>query len=326
LIFGCGSDLEHEFDSLESEYEIVALFDKEKDLHGKFKFGIKIYPPEKIPDFSYDFIKICSLAHTNKIRSQIIDIGVQSEKIMPTPLFCDKNFQNWEKLKKQRKSKRIFIIGNGPSLNVCDLDLLHMHDELSFAFNKIYLAFDQTKYRPTYYMVEDILVAKNNAKRINSISKLPKFFPEFITRQLTFSDTDYIYGLNRPNNRIPVAKKPTLNFLNFGWGGAVTCTAIQVALYMGFKEIYLLGVDNSFRYENHNANKNHLVGAGESNHFHPEYRPIGEKWNPPYEKITNDHFTMLNKLSESIGSRIINCTRGGAVEVFTRKSLDDILS
>ena len=289
-------------------------------------FGKKIYPPERISNFSFDFIKICSLTHTDKIRSQIIDLGISSEKILPTPLFCDKNFKNWQRLKKQRNSDRIFIIGNGPSLKVIDLDILHKNDELSFAFNKIYLAFEQTKYRPTYYMVEDILVAKNNAKRINSITELPKFFPEFITRQLTFSDTDYIYGLNRPNSEQPSAKEPSLNFLNFGWGGAVTCTAIQVALYMGFKEICLIGVDNSFKYANNKVHKNHLVGEGESNHFHPEYRPIGEKWNPPYEKITNDHFIMLKKLSESIGSKIINCTRGGAVEVFTRANLDDILS
>ncbi|MFL2938571.1 MAG: hypothetical protein ACJZ7A_05680 [Opitutales bacterium] len=162
------------------------------------QFGKKIYCPNRISEFSFDAIKICSLTHTNKIRSQLIDLGISSGKILSTPLFCDKNFKNWEKLKNQRNSTRIFIIGNGPSLKVRDLDLLHKHDELSFAFNKIYLAFEQTKYRPTYYMVEDILVAKNNAEKINSISELPKFFPEFITRQLTFSDKDYIYGLNRP--------------------------------------------------------------------------------------------------------------------------------
>ena len=95
---------------------------------------------------------------------------------------------------------------------------------------------------------------------------------------------------------------------------------------MGFEEIFLLGVDNSFKYEKNNSCENQLVGAGELNHFHPEYRPVGETWNPPYEKITNDHFIKLNKLSESIGSKIINCTRGGAVEVFNRANLNDILS
>ena len=295
-------------------------------MHGKFKFGNKIYPPEKIPNFSYDFIKICSLTHTKKIRSQIIDLGISLDKILPTPLFCDKNFKNWEKLKKQRNCERIFIIGNGPSLKMSDLNLLHKNHELSFAFNKIYLAFEQTKYRPTYYMVEGIWVAKNNAKKINSLQGFPKFFPEFITRQLSFSKNDYIYGLNPPNEKQLIAKKPTQDFTNFGWGGAVTCTAIQIALYMGFKEICLTGVDNSFNYSNRKINKNYLIGKGELNHFHPEYRSIGEKWNPPHEKITNDHFIMLKKLSESIESKIINCTRGGAVEIFSRESLDEILS
>ena len=222
LVFGCGSDLKNEFNRLESEYEIIALFDNKKELHGEIHFGKKIYPPDRIPEFSFDFIKICSLAHTNKIRSQIIDLGISSAKILTTPLFCDRNLKKWEKLKQQRNSERIFIIGNGPSLNLHDLNLLHKHGELSFAFNKIYLAFEQTKYRPTYYMVEDIWVAKNNAKKINSLQGFPKFFPEFITRHLNFSNKDYIYGLNRPNEKQLVAKKPSQDFTNFGWGGAVT--------------------------------------------------------------------------------------------------------
>lgn len=318
-------DLKNEYATIESEYEIIALFDNNNELHGKVQFGKKIYHPDRIPDFTFDFIKICSLAHTNKIRSQVVDIGVSLEKILPTPLFCDDNFKNWEKLKKQRNSDRIFIIGNGPSLKVSDLDLLHKNDELSFAFNKIYLAFEQTKYRPSYYMVEDILVAENNRDKINSISNLPKFFPEFITRQLTCSHGDYIYGLNIPNNIKLSAQRPSLNFFDFGWGGSVTCTAIQVALYMGFKEVCLLGVDNSFTYDKNSVHKNHLIGRGESNHFHPDYRPVGEKWNYPPTEITNNHFIMLKKLSERVGSKIINCTRGGLLEVFERKNLNDVL-
>ena len=80
------------------------------------------------------------------------------EKILPTPLFCDDNFKNWEKLKKQRNSDRIFIIGNGP-FESFDRSL-HKNDELSLPLTKFTWHLNN-QYRPSYYMVEDILVAEN---------------------------------------------------------------------------------------------------------------------------------------------------------------------
>lgn len=302
------------------------MFDNSSELHGKKVFGRKVLSPCWIPNFSFDYIKICSLAYTNLIRSQLIDLDVSVEKILPTPLWCNANFKKWERLKHERIPDRIFIIGNGPSLQVSDLNTLHSHQEHSFAFNKIYLAFENTSYRPTYYIVEDILVAKNNKQSIDKLNGFPKFFPEFITRQLAVSGADYVYGLNCPHDKSPYAIEPSVDFLNFGWGGAVTCTAIQIALYMGHKEIFLLGVDNSFKYNTNNAQEKHLIGQGESNHFHPNYRPIGEKWNPPYENITNQHFLMLQDLSKCMKAEIINCTRGGNVEVFERANFDEIVS
>jgi hypothetical protein len=251
--------------------------------------------------------------------------GVPEEKILPTPLWCKENFMRWENLKSQKKSKRIFIIGNGPSLSTRDLDILHEANELTFAFNKIYLAFKKSNFRPTYYMVEDLLVAQNNTQKINSLIEFPKFMPEFLTRHLEFSNNDFIYGLNRPQKSYLKAIQPSTDFKNFGWGGAVTCTAIQASLFLGYRRIYLLGVDNSFHNFEQDPLRKHLIGAGEINHFLPEYRPIGEKWNPPYTKITNDHFAMTKQLAKEQGSEIINCTRGGAVEIFPKISLEDIM-
>ena len=46
--------------------------------------------------------------------------------------------------------KRIFLIGNGPSLNDMNLDLLENEDTL--AMNRIDLLYPNTKWRPTYYL------------------------------------------------------------------------------------------------------------------------------------------------------------------------------
>ena len=46
--------------------------------------------------------------------------------------------------------KRIFLIGNGPSLNDMNLDLLENEDTI--AMNRIELIYPKTKWRPTYYV------------------------------------------------------------------------------------------------------------------------------------------------------------------------------
>ena len=45
--------------------------------------------------------------------------------------------------------KRVFLVGNGPSLNDMDLDLLENEDTI--AMNRIELIYEKTKWRPTYY-------------------------------------------------------------------------------------------------------------------------------------------------------------------------------
>ena len=67
------------------------------------------------------------------------------------------SFQH-EELKKYKdihKGKRIFVIGNGPSLKYDDLEKLKKNKEICIAANKIYLAFDNTKWRPNYLCISD---------------------------------------------------------------------------------------------------------------------------------------------------------------------------
>lgn len=326
IVFGVGTDFYSQVMRLKKEYDIICICDNNTNLHKKKVLGFRVITPATIAEYQFDFIKICSLAHTTAIRNQILNLGIPESKILPTPLWCTANSQNWVRLKNETKKNRVFIVGNGPSLNIDDLSSLHESKEQSFAFNKIYLAFDHTDYRPSFYMVEDLLVIQNIKEKINSLSDFPKFMPEFATRHLVFSPNDFIYGLNSPLYENLQAVQPTINYKMFGWGGSVTCSAIQSALFMGYQEIILLGIDNSFMFlPNENSNKP-LIGNGERNHFHPDYRPVGETWTFPPSKITNDHFIMLEKLSKKTGSKIINCTRGGKVEVFERKSLEEVLN
>ena len=100
-------------------------------------------------------------------------------------------------LKNIHKGKRAFILGNGPSLEIEDLDKLK--NEITFASNKIYLAFDQTDWRPTYYCVEDLIVAQNNSDIISKL-ELPCKILRYELSKYFKNDSNFIYINSLPEN------------------------------------------------------------------------------------------------------------------------------
>jgi hypothetical protein len=146
------------------------------------------------------------------------------------------NAENLRKLKNTHVDKRCFIIGNGPSLRIGDLDKLK--DEITFAFNRIYLIFDKTEWRPTYYCSEDNKTIFKSNEEINQLNIENKFFPTNFpwdyNLHFKFSDKN-----SEPKFSEDIVK-------GIYWGNTVAYSAIQMAIYMGMKEIYLLGIDHSF--------------------------------------------------------------------------------
>jgi uncharacterized Rossmann fold enzyme len=85
------------------------------------------------------------------------------------------------------KGKRCFIIGNGPSLKMEDLDKLK--NEYTFAANKIYLAFEETDWRPTYYCIQDLkLFLRDFESIIQKVEAKVKFIAGngVILKKITF--------------------------------------------------------------------------------------------------------------------------------------------
>jgi hypothetical protein len=78
-----------------------------------------------------------------------------------------------KQFKNLHPGERCFIIGNGPSLT--PEDLAKLKSEISFGSNKIYLAFDQTEWRPSYYVVEDDHMIRQHHKTIRDLNGFVKF-------------------------------------------------------------------------------------------------------------------------------------------------------
>ena len=73
-------------------------------------------------------------------------------------------------------------------------------------------------------------------------------------------------------------------------------------------------------------NERVLVGNGEVNHFHKDYRLPGEKWNTPHMEITQNHYKMIEQLAKELNVKVFNATRGGKLETFERIRLEAVLS
>jgi hypothetical protein len=88
---------------------------------------------------------------------------------------------------------------------------------------------------------------------------------------------------------------------------------LQAAFYMGFEEIYLIGVDNS----GSGHFPNNYLNEAEAARFAPSlYLEAHGKSNLAYQKA--------RLYSEAIGVKVFNATRGGELEVFERVDFDSL--
>lgn len=218
-----------------------------------------------------------------------------------------------EKFKNVHKGKRCFIVATGPSLRIDDLDTLYQNKELCISVNGIFKAFGQTKWRPNYYIVSDPNIEDAWKNAILKMDVQAKFVGD---RVPWFSDRhcDNIY---KWHHIMKLNDDGTPNFSDdFARGGYYGRTvvydgAMQLAVYMGFKEIYLLGTDCT------------LSPDGRAPHFVSDYcRNPGSLL---LDKIMQA-YQVAKQYTDSHGIKIYNATRGGALEVFPRVDFDSLFS
>ncbi|MEM7673273.1 MAG: glycosyltransferase, partial [Verrucomicrobiota bacterium] len=238
-----------------------------------------------------------------------------------------KNSERLASLKDKYAGRRGFIIGTGPSLKIEDLE--HLKDEITFACNKIFLAYSETEWRPTVYSICDEMVAQNIKEQVCDLKAL-KILAHSVRKYL-WEDPGAVFvnpHKSAENNRSEV-----------GWdlvrganaGHTVLNLHIKIAYWMGIRELYIIGADHSFQVPDTKTgerlmNNDVIVGEGEINHFHKDYRPSGEKWTmPQYANMERD-FAESKRIFEQAGGRIYNASRKTKLDVFERIDLDEVLS
>ncbi len=252
----------------------------------------------------------------HSIRFKLLDIGIAFSS----------NERRLLALKNIHKGERCFIIGNGPSLN--KLDLTQLKGETTFGVNAIYLNYEKMGFYPTYYVVEDYLVAEDRKDEINEYSKSEyKFFGTYLEYVLK-KDPKTLYMNVIINYDEPFEPYFSKNIArNLGVGGSVTYICLQLAYFMGFKEVYMIGFDHNYKIPSEAKLETSTVILSESddeNHFSKDYFGKGYRWHDPKVDRMNQGFLKARQEFESDGRQIFNATLGGHLEAFQRVNFDDL--
>ena len=211
------------------------------------------------------------------------------------------------------KSKRAFIIGNGPSLRQTDLSKLR--DEFTFGMNRIYLLFPELGFHTTYFVSINDLVIEQFKDEILA-QPMPKFLAWRSHRHFS--------------PQLPITQLPAFIYTSYTgphfsadvrgrvWEGAtVTNVALQLAFHMGFEKVILIGVDHNFASKG-DANKTVISQGDDPNHFAPNYFGKGAKWQLPDLDTSEVGYMLAREAYRKAGREVIDATVGGKLTIFPK--------
>lgn len=223
-----------------------------------------------------------------------------------------KNIDNHFSLYKDKYlNQTCVLIGNGPSLDIQDLELVSKYP--TFASNKIYKLFDKTDWRPTFYMVSDSGFVRKDYKNICKVDCKSKFVGfeyryKIIKKYLKTDVNLYLKETKVDRDKLPLVSKNEEKSLIAGH--TITFEMYQLAKFMGFSKILLIGHDCNY--------------SSEKAHFYNENEDITIHCEDPAVKMLVAFKKMLLDSKEN-NIEIINCTRGGNLNVFPRGNLESEL-
>jgi len=101
-------------------------------------------------------------------------------------------------------------------------------------------------------------------------------------------------------------------------------TAAQIAAYMGFSKIYLLGVDHHFRISQNNRGEI-IVDNSTKDYFSEKYNEDKANLYIPNTEQSTLTYLAMQYHCEKRQIQVFNATRGGKLEVFPRVDFETVM-
>jgi hypothetical protein len=239
--------------------------------------------------------------------------------------FPEAHFHPWrvesirklEALRNSHSGEQCVIIGNGPSLK--NTDLSRLKNVFSIGMNRFYMAFSDLGFTTSLMLTVNDLVIEQCAADLRSLP-----IPTFVSWRgrkhiqpapnLHYLYTSYI---------MPCFNGDATGRL---WEGAtVTFVAMQLAYFMGFSQVILIGVDHNFTTKG-TPNTTVVSTGDDPNHFHPGYFGQGFRWQLPDLETSEIAYHMAKEAYAKDGREILDATVGGTLTVFPKVDFNTILA
>jgi len=242
-------------------------------------------------------------------------------------------------LKDKYNNQRIFILGSGSSILLYDLKVLK--NEFVMTQNSFHMHNDISKIDPTFHCVVPYYQTdKERSNWIDYISDMKDMMP----------NTFFVWGLNtkklidtfhkdlcnrsyyiRTKYNLLTLEKAKLNISKTIMTIPTALTqCLTVAIYMGFKEIYLLGFDLNQICHINDRTFGRFYGM--SKLTDTKFEEEAEK-NLDYKStdgwynwwLMNKQFFLIKQFADQNGISIINGTQGGILSYFKRQPIEIII-
>lgn len=248
----------------------------------------------------------------------------------------EKKLPNYEErfnaTKANLKATKCIVMGNGPSLSSADIERLKKFDTISF--NRAYIAYEEWRFAPTYYMVIDPRVLENCASDIDQlIDKMPRttFFLRNLTGKEDWNPNGFStarYFRDRPNLIIfntqdePRRFRKGISFNELIYWGDVSVCSLQILYLLGYETVLLLGCDCNYK-EGEIAGvekrgvEYHSSADSDPNHFRPDYFGKGTVYSHPNRQ---GHFSSWQQIAKDLkATNAMTVYSGSEISTLNRK-------
>lgn len=215
---------------------------------------------------------------------------------------------NWNDLHNAHMGETCLVIGNGPSLN--DIPLAFLKKYPSFGTNRIYL---KDGFTPTYYACINPLVIEQSAEEIFKLHSKALFL-----RAGSPVAGENVFDLVSAS--VPAFSKHPDRWIYEGF--TVTYVCLQLAHYMGFSTVLLVGVDHSYQFDG-NPNQELVSKGHDPNHFDPNYFGEGTHWHAPDLQRSEYAYAMAETVFDNDRREIINLTPNTKLDIFRKADWHD---
>jgi hypothetical protein len=222
-------------------------------------------------------------------------------------------------LKNRHIGERCVIVANGPSLNKMELSFLKY--EICIGLNKIYLGFKKFNFYPRYYVAINHKVIAQAASAIRTLNCV-KFISQvasqgyLIENALTYLVLTRAFDLDA-NGHQSLGFCHDIAQCGIYEGWTVTYAALQIAYFLGFTTVVIIGMDHRYQYTG-KPNEAQILHGADPNHFSPDYFGGGQTWDNPDLAHSEEAYTIARYEYEKANRHLIDATLQGACTVFEK--------